>query len=148
MAGGVCCRPVIPDQSAKDIVPESLAEWRCRTLGGELPTRGIGSRHRHQRKPSQAIAERIRSILPAGSDSSRSRKEHTRRTSVLYCVRPCCLLATPRRSASSIRMRRLIHKNIPRTTKTTDLICRRSVAAEVAEGAHSDFRRVLCGRVI
>jgi hypothetical protein len=69
---------ITADQPGQNLLPESLAEWCCGALGGELPTGSAGSRHRSQRKPRQAIAQQIRSVLSRGSHSLGVGKRHAK----------------------------------------------------------------------
>src|ERR1700741_5281132 len=55
-AGGSNSRPITSDGSLADVFRKSLAKWRCRALGGKLPTGLAGSHHSDKRETSQASA--------------------------------------------------------------------------------------------
>ena len=59
-----------------DELPQSLAERCCRTLGWELQTGFARSCHRAQRTTSETADDRLRSLLPRGSDAPRAGEEN------------------------------------------------------------------------
>src|ERR1035437_2488900 len=62
-----------------DQLPQSLAERCCRTLGWELQAGFTRSCHRAQRTASETADDRLRSLLPRGSDAPRLRVGWQRR---------------------------------------------------------------------
>src|ERR1039457_4901064 len=59
-----------------DELPQPLAERCCRTLGWELQTGFARSCHRAQRTASETADDRLRSLLPRGSDAPRAGEEN------------------------------------------------------------------------
>src|ERR1019366_3744900 len=57
---------------------KSLAEWRCRALGGECASGVARLCHRSEPATSEKIAERIPPLLSRRPDSSRAGEGHAR----------------------------------------------------------------------
>ena len=75
--GSSCCDSVDENQVCPHFIRESLAEWRCRALGPELPPRLAGSRDRFGRGPFTSIAFRLCPLLPRRPNPSRTEKGNT-----------------------------------------------------------------------
>src|SRR5215469_1302791 len=60
-------------------VPQSLAEWRRRALGGKCSARPTGPRHCSEPEASEEVDENLPPLLPRGPNPSRSGEGHARR---------------------------------------------------------------------
>jgi hypothetical protein len=85
----------------------SLAEWRRRAMGWDLPTRTVGSRDRHQRVASEEVGCLFYQVLPRGSHALWSAQADTARTKALLRPRNGSRLASCRWPSSSLPARRL-----------------------------------------
>jgi hypothetical protein len=85
----------------------SLAEWCCRALGRQLPSRAAGSRDCHQRVASEAAALFLCRVLPPGSHPLRTAEADSEKEKAVLRPREGGSVASCRWSSSSLRTRRL-----------------------------------------
>src|SRR5258708_8904181 len=101
--GGPGSHSIPEDKRCADLVRKSLAEWRRRALGGELPPRVARPCDCSNRAPPETSPLRVRVLLSRGSHASWTRKGNAEAQTSLRDPWSRAFLRSTRRAASPLR---------------------------------------------